>query len=74
MRKIWRRILAKLFIEDGFYYVYRVHPSGRETYEGIASYEYSDRGFGYIEYSISQRKAYIKGKIKLDGKIKYKQA
>lgn len=70
MKLAWRKLLAYLFLRKDLYYTYHVYSNGRERYDGLSTYNYYDRGFHSVDYSLTQREAYIKGKISLDGNIK----
>ena len=67
MKMIWRKILSKLFLSDDEYYVYIIEETGRERFAARSIKNVHYRGEYKTMYSITQREAYLKGKINLKG-------
>jgi hypothetical protein len=66
MKKLYRRIIAYLFLRDDMYYTYQVTETGREYFLGRSSINVHYSG----AYSLTEKEAYVKGKINLNGELK----
>ncbi len=61
MKKMWRKIIAFLYLRDNIYYTYEVTETGREYFLGRSHTDVYCSGI----YSLTEQEAYIKGKINI---------